>query len=129
MAPTPAWVKKLTPSGPQGSELLAQERGQSNLSVEKLSNFLFTKEILTRQANLLKILEAEPVFNKSQNYFDGRVDRFRTALARAKRLQQLKVKHKWSQDEYQMASEVRILPLGLKEGVLESGVLTELVAY
>lgn len=110
MAPTPAWVKKLTPSGPQGSDLLAQERGQSTLSVEKLSNFLFTKEVLQRQANLLKILEAEPVFNKSQNYFDGRVDRFQTALARAKRLQQLKVKHKWSQDEYQMASEVPALP-------------------
>ena len=109
MSPTPAWVKKLTPSGPQGSELLAREREQSKISVDKLSNFLFTKEILDRQAQLLKILESDKVFDKSQNYFDGRVDRFKTALARAKRLQQLTVKHNWSKDEFQMASEVRSL--------------------
>lgn len=106
MAPTPAWVKKLTPSGPQGSELLAQERSKSNLSVDRLAEFLFTKEVLDRQARILKILENEKVFDKSQNYFAGRVDRFQTALARAKRLQQLNVKHKWTKDEYMTATEL-----------------------
>ncbi|MCJ1475366.1 fatty-acyl coenzyme A oxidase [Lambiella insularis] len=103
MAPTPAWVKKLTPSDPQGSELLVQERNQSNLNVDKLAQFLFTEEVLQRQAKILKILQADKVFDKSQNYFDGRVDRFQTALARAKRLQQLNVKHNWTQDEFMTA--------------------------
>ncbi|KAI4131998.1 MAG: hypothetical protein LQ347_002742 [Umbilicaria vellea] len=106
MAPTPSWVKALKPSGPQGSELLKQERDQSNVPVEKLANFLFTKEVLDRQTKILNILKAEKVFDKSQNYFAGRVERFETALARAKRLQQLQVKHQWTSDEYQMAAEL-----------------------
>ena len=106
MAPTPSWVKALKPSEPQGSDLLKQERDQSNLDVEKLSNFIFTKEVLDRQQRILKVLESERVFDKSQNYFAGRVDRFQTALARAKRLQQLTVKHKWSKDEFMTANEL-----------------------
>lgn len=102
----PLWVKKLTPSGPQGSELLEQERAQSNVPVKKLSEFLFTKEVLARQERVLDILKAEKVFNKSQNYFDGREARFQTALARAKRHRQLAIQHRWSQDEYMMASEL-----------------------
>lgn len=76
----PSWVKKLTPSGPQGSELLHQERAQSNVPVNKLSEFLFTKEVLDRQGKVLKVLKSEKVFDKSQNYFAGREDRFETAL-------------------------------------------------
>lgn len=99
-------MKKLTPSGPQGSELLEQERAQSNVPVQKLSEFLFSKEVLERQERVLGILKAEKVFNKSQNYFNGREARFQTALARAKRMRQLAVQHRWSQDEYMMASEL-----------------------
>ncbi|KAL8953195.1 MAG: hypothetical protein Q9222_000930 [Ikaeria aurantiellina] len=102
----PSWVKELRPSDPQGSDLLQQERDRSNLPIEKLSEFLFTKEVLARQDRILDILTSEKVFDKSQNYFDGRVDRFKTALARQKRLQQISVKHNWSRDEYQMASEL-----------------------
>ncbi|MCJ1295159.1 fatty-acyl coenzyme A oxidase [Xylographa carneopallida] len=106
MAPPTAWVKKLTPSEPQGSDLLIQERSKSNLDVDKLATFLFTNEVLQRQAKILKVLQADKVFDKSQNYFDGRVDRFKTALARAKRLEQLKVKNRWTQEEFQMANEL-----------------------
>ena len=105
MAP-PEWVKNLTPSNPQGSELLSQERGKSNLPVEKLSNFLFTKEYLEKKSKILKILKAEKAFDKSQNYFQGRLDRFQAALARAKRLQQLTVKNNWSKDDFDMATEL-----------------------
>lgn len=104
--PNPEWVTALKPSGPQGSELLAAERAKSNISVERLSNFLFTKEVLERQSRVLSILEAEKVFDKSANYFDGRVDKFQTALARAKRMRQLQVKHNWSRDEYMVANEL-----------------------
>ena len=99
-------MNKLKPSGPQGSELLEQERAQSNVPVKRLSEFLFSKEVLARQERVLNILKREKVFNKSQNYFDGREARFQTALARAKRMRQLAVQHHWSQDEYMMASEL-----------------------
>ena len=102
----PSWVKHLKPSGPQGTELLKAEREQSNLPVERLSTFLFTNEVLDRQQKILEILRSEDVFDKSQNYFRGRQERFITALARQKRLQQLSVQHKWSGDEYLTATEL-----------------------
>jgi acyl-CoA oxidase len=100
----------LKPSGPQGSELLKQERDQSNLPVGKLSEFLFTKDVLDRQERVLKILESEDVFDKSQNYFEGRTERIQTSLARAKRLQQLTIQHKWSKEEFNMANELMSEP-------------------
>lgn len=106
MAPTPQWVKNLKPAPPQGSDLITAERQKSKISVEKLSNYLFTKEVLARQDKILAILQADKVFDKSQNYFDGRVDRFKTSLARAKRLRQLQVQHNWTQDDYIMANEL-----------------------
>ena len=86
MAPTPDWVKQLKPSGPQGHELLAAERAKSYLPVEQLSELLFTKEVLQKKQRILNILKSEDVFDKSQNYFSGRTERFEKALARAKKL-------------------------------------------
>lgn len=102
----PSWVKNLTPSGPQGSELLSHERAQSEIPVEKLSNFLFTEQVLRRQDRVLSLLRADKTFDKSQNYFDGREERFKTALARAKRLQQISDHQQWSREDYQMALEL-----------------------
>ena len=102
----PQWVTKLEPSAPQGAELLKQERDGSNIPVAKLSEFLFTRENLDRRDRILNILTADKVFDKSQNYFDGRVERFKTALARQKRLSQLSKRHGWTNDDYQMASEL-----------------------
>jgi acyl-CoA oxidase len=106
MSPAPDWVKKLTPSSPQGVDLLKAEREKSNINVEKLSNFLFTKEVLERQERILKILQAEKVFDKSQNYFSGRVDKFQVALARAKKMRLLQVKHNWDTEEYRVADSL-----------------------
>ena len=68
MPSNPDWVKALKPSGPQGSELLQQERDKSTLNVDQLAEFLFTKKDLQTQQEILDILEAEPVFDKAQNY-------------------------------------------------------------
>jgi acyl-CoA oxidase len=106
MSPTPEWIKALKPSSPQGTDLLKAERDKSNISVEKLSNFLFTREALERKQRILSVLQGEKVFDKSQNYFDGRVERFQTALARAKKLRQLQVKHNWNRDEFVVANEL-----------------------
>ena len=119
MSNVPSWVRDLKPSGPQGSELLEQERNKSNVNVNQVSTFLFTKEGLERKRNILSILQSEKVFDKSQNYFAGRIDRFETALARAKRLRRLQVKHNWVQDDKQIANELisEPGPYGLHEGM------------
>jgi acyl-CoA oxidase len=119
MTPIPSWVKQLKPSGPQGSELLAAEREKSGIPVNQLSEFLFTKEKLQRKDNILKILQSEAVFDKSQNYFSGRVERFERALARAKKLQQLRKTHNWSDEDFMMATDLisEPGPYGLHEGM------------
>jgi acyl-CoA oxidase len=119
MPTTPSWVTSLRPSGPQGSEILAAERASSAIDTDKLAAFMFTKESLDRNARILNILEAEPVFNKSADYFKGRIERFEAALARGKRLQQLVVKHGWSDSEYQVAYDLigEPTPYGLHAGM------------
>lgn len=105
-SPPPDWVKALKPSGPQGSELLAQERAQSNINVDKLSELLHTKEALDRQQKMLSLLEPEKVFDKSQNHTLGRVERLQRSLAKAKRLQQLAEQNQWSMEELHAANEL-----------------------
>ena len=119
MSSIPQWVKDLKPAGPQGSELLKQERDGSNVNVDQLSTFLFTKEQLERKRRILKILQSEKVFNKSQNYFAGRTDRFETALARAKKLRQLQLQHNWTQEDRMTANELisEPGPYGLHESM------------
>lgn len=119
VTPTPDWVKNLKPGGPQGTDLLKGERDQSNVNVEQLSTFLHTPEGLQRKRKILSILQGEKVFDKSQNYFAGRVDRFETALARSKKLRQLEVKHGWTQQEKQCANELvsEPGPYGLHESM------------
>ena len=111
MASVPQWVRDLDISSPHGSELLAQERKQSNVNVEQLSNFLFTKDAIARKRRILEVLQSEKIFDKSPNYFSGRVDRFEVALARAKRLRQLTVEKKWNDTDLTVANELISEPL------------------
>ncbi|KAI6784847.1 acyl-CoA oxidase [Emericellopsis cladophorae] len=106
MSPNPEWVKKLVVASPQGSELLATERASSNLDTDQLAEYLFGKNELETRERVLKILTAEPVFDKSQNYFQGREARIEASLAKAKRLRQLQLEHNWSQDEYMIANDL-----------------------
>ena len=57
-------------------------------------------EYLQRQDEILKLLESEPIFNKSVNYYQGREDRLKRALERGKRATQLSKKYKWGMEEY-----------------------------
>ncbi|KIW62214.1 hypothetical protein PV04_10410 [Phialophora macrospora] len=119
MPSNPDWVKALKPSGPSGSSVLAAERAASPVNADSLSTLLFTAPILERNQKILDILQRDPVFDKSQNYFRGRIERIRAALARGKRLQQLTVAHGWSPDEYQVAYELlgEPTPYGLHAGM------------
>jgi hypothetical protein len=105
MPQTPDWVKQLKPAGPQGSELLAAERASSNIPVDKLSVLIHGQEVLDRKKKILDVLKNDDVFDKSQNYFAGRTERMETALARAKRLRNLRVKNNWTLEEYRTANE------------------------
>lgn len=106
MPSNPDWVKKLVPAEPQGANLITQERALSNINVDQLADFMFTRETLELRERILKILVADPAFDKSQNYFQGREDRIKSSLAKAKRLRQLTVKHNWTQDEHYCANEL-----------------------
>lgn len=106
MSANPDWVKKLTVAAPQGSDLLATERSASNIDVDQLAEYLFTKNVLETRQRILKILVKEPVLDKSQNYFQGREERIEASLAKAKRLFQLQIEHNWTQDEYVMANDL-----------------------
>lgn len=115
MAPVPAWVDKLIPTKPSGGPLLEKERAGSNINNAQLTKFIHGEEFLETRASILKILESEKVFDKSQNYFLGRTERFKYALARAKRLRQLAVEHEWSLEDHNIAVDLisEPMPYGL----------------
>ncbi|KKZ61749.1 acyl-CoA oxidase [[Emmonsia] crescens] len=106
MASVPEWVKALKPTGPQGSELLQQERDNSNISVDKLAELLHTKEVLNRQEKILAVMEKDSVFDKSQILSMGRVERLKASLGKAKRIQQLRKQHNWTYDEFITANDL-----------------------
>lgn len=110
MPSNPAWVKALHESGRSGKQCLELERQKSSVDVDKLATHLFTNEVLARNEKLLQILLADPVFNKTQNYFRGRDARIEAALARGKRLRQLSVQHRWTNEEYTAANELIVEP-------------------
>lgn len=106
MSTKPDWVSKLAEAAPKGSDLLATERSASNINVDQLAEYLFSKSVLETRERILKILLNEPVLDKSQNYFQGREARIEASLAKAKRLRQLQLQHNWTQDEYIIANEL-----------------------
>lgn len=106
MTLAPPWVENLKPPAPTGRELLEKERAKSNVAVQKLTNFLHGEEFLDKRREILEILKAEKVFDKSNNYFAGRTKRFGVALARAKRLRQLAVEHDWSLEDHNIAVDL-----------------------
>ena len=106
MSLAPDWVKQLKPAEPQGSDILALERGRSSLQADKMALYLFGEERLRRRRDVENVLKNDPVFDKKNNYFDGRVDKFKTALARAKRMRQLAVKYNWDDMDVEIARKL-----------------------
>lgn len=86
--------------------MLKAERANSNVAVQELQELIHTKDVIAMKQRVLNILKAEKVFDKSQNYFMGRTDRFERALAREKRLRILKKQHNWSLEEFRTATEL-----------------------
>ncbi|KAK2779469.1 hypothetical protein FQN52_003760 [Onygenales sp. PD_12] len=103
MANKPDFTDTLTPAAPDGAATLAKERAQSLIPVEEFSRYLLTPEYLAQQDRILKVIQNDPLFDKSTQANLGRIDRFKLALARGKRIRQLTEKLGWSQEEYHMA--------------------------
>lgn len=87
------------------------ERAKSNIPVDQLTTYLFESPFLETKRKILKILESEKLFDKSKNYFSGRVERFEVALARAKRLRQLAVEHEWALEDHNIAVDLLSEPM------------------
>ncbi|PTU17919.1 hypothetical protein P175DRAFT_0504658 [Aspergillus ochraceoroseus IBT 24754] len=104
--PPPAWVQALSPAEPQGTTLLEQERAKSKVNVDKLGELLHTKEALDQRDRILAVLMSEKVFDKSQNHTLGRTEKIQVALARGKRLQQLKKVHNWTDEDVYVADQL-----------------------
>ncbi|PGG97421.1 hypothetical protein GX51_07332 [Blastomyces parvus] len=94
----------LKPAAPDGATILANERARSSIPVEAFSRYLLTPEYLEQQNRILKVLESDPLFKKRNQANLARPDLYKLALARAKRIRQLKDKLGWDDDEYQMAA-------------------------
>ena len=74
---------------PSGSKILARERAKATFDSNELARYIHGDEYLERQARLLKILESEPLFSKSDVYYQGRDEKFRASMAKAKRMIQV----------------------------------------
>lgn len=79
------------PSPSSGAEILTRERSKATFDSDELARYIHGDEYLKRQEQLLKILESEPLFDKSNVYYQGRDEKFRTSMARAKRMIQVRI--------------------------------------
>ncbi|EPQ32450.1 uncharacterized protein PFL1_00646 [Pseudozyma flocculosa PF-1] len=112
MAP-PAFVKipeGLKPAGVSGSQLLKIERQKASFDSREMAEYIHGKDWLDMQARLLEILENDPVFDKSSDFYLSRTDKFRRAMLKDKRLAQLTHEHNWGQTEVQVAEKLADLP-------------------
>ncbi|KAF9433462.1 hypothetical protein BGZ76_009425 [Entomortierella beljakovae] len=91
----------LPPAGPQGSDLLSQERSKTTFSVNDLSVYLHGEEYLDRQQKFLELIENEPAFDKSDRYYLGRTELFARAFRKDAALIKLSKEHKWTPEEFQ----------------------------
>lgn len=100
----PDFTDNLKPAGPGGPAILSKERSQSDVPVQELAQHLFPRDgFLGRQERILRILEKEPLFNKSKQMNLSRPERYRLGLARAKKLRRLADQHGWDVEDQIMS--------------------------
>jgi len=76
---------------PSGTEILTRERSKATFDSDELARYIHGDEYLKLQEQLLKILESEPLFDKSNVYYQGRDEKFRASMAKAKRMIQVRI--------------------------------------
>lgn len=78
---------------PNGADILDRERVKATFDVDDLARYIHGEEYLKKQDQLLEILKTEPLFDKSNVYYQGRDEKFRTSMAKAKRMIQVSREH------------------------------------
>ncbi|KAK5110250.1 hypothetical protein LTR62_006103 [Meristemomyces frigidus] len=101
----PDFTDTLQPSAiPTGPDILSKERANSNVPIDELATHLLSRnDFLNRQERVLRILEKEPLFNKSKQLNLSRPDRYRLGLARAKKLRRLADEYGWDAEDMGMS--------------------------
>lgn len=100
----PDFTDNLKPASPDGPEILMKERSQSDVPVEELAQHLFSRnDFLGRQERVLKILEKDPLFNKTKQLNLSRPERYQLGLARAKKLRRYADEYRWDAEDISMS--------------------------
>lgn len=100
----PDFTDKLKPASPDGSSILVKERQQSDVPEQELSQHLFsTNGFLERQDRIVRILEKDPLFNKSKQMNLSRPERYQLGLARAKKLRRYQDQFSWDSRDVSMS--------------------------
>lgn len=95
----------LRPADPQGPDILARERGGSNINVSQLAQHLFQRDgFLERQEKILRAIENRPYFSKKNQLNLARPDRYHLSLARSKELRRLALQYGWDAQDYRVAT-------------------------
>ncbi len=100
----PDFTDNLKPASPDGTTILSRERSQSNVPEDELSKVLLSRnDFLGRQERILRVLEHDPLFNKSKQMNLSRPDRYQLGLARAKQLRRYQDQHNWDEEDVSMS--------------------------
>ncbi|KAI9271552.1 acyl-CoA dehydrogenase/oxidase [Phascolomyces articulosus] len=107
--------KKSVPKGPNGDILLAAERAKATFNVKDLTRIMYSDEYLRKMETILKILENEPAFDKSDRYHQGRSENFFSGLWKDKRILELIEEHNWDEEDLKIANFLydMVTPFGL----------------
>jgi acyl-CoA oxidase len=76
----------LKPRGPGGEALLEAERAKTSFDVKSLSKFMYTEEWLDKMYKVLRVIENEPAFDKTNRYYQSRADKIKTSLWKDRRM-------------------------------------------
>ena len=99
----PDFTDNLKPST-DGSAILSKERSQSDVPEQELAEHVFSRnDFLGRQDRILRVLEKDPLFNKSKQMNLSRPERYHLGLARAKKLRRYQDQHGWNEEDHTMA--------------------------
>jgi acyl-CoA oxidase len=99
------FTDKLKPASPTGPDTLSFERNRSDVPIDELSQHLLSRnDFLQRQARILSILQADPLFNKLKQANLSRPDRYKLGLARAKKLRRYADQYKWDRLDQEMST-------------------------
>ena len=100
----PDFTDNLRPASPDGTTILERERSQSNVAEDELAKHLLSRgDFLGRQQRILRVLEKDPLFNKSKQANLSRPERYQLGLARAKKLRRYQDQHQWNEEDVSMS--------------------------